>query len=118
MAANFEISVDKKSEGFGVKLVGDFDATSAYELIYAIKKLSEDIVKISIHTDGLKNLSPFGLDVFHKSMSPLDYRSRKIVFTGNKASHISREIPRTVSAGRIRRRFGDHDEGQVPTGRR
>jgi hypothetical protein len=38
-------------------------------------------VKISIHTDGLKNLSPFGLDVFHKSMSPLDDRSRKIVFT-------------------------------------
>jgi stage II sporulation protein AA (anti-sigma F factor antagonist) len=94
MAANFEISVDKKSEGFGLNLVGDFDATSAYELIYAIKKLPEDIVKISIHTDGLKNLSPFGLDVFHKNMSPLDYRSRKIVFTGNKASHISPGDPR------------------------
>jgi hypothetical protein len=39
MAANFEISGDKKSEGFSLKLVGDFDATSAYELIYAIKKL-------------------------------------------------------------------------------
>ena len=77
-----------------MKLVGDFDATSAYELIYAIKKLSEDIVKISIHTDGLKNLSPFGLDVFHKNMSPLDYRSRKIVFTGNKASRVSPGDPR------------------------
>ena len=27
------------SDGFGLKLEGDFDATSAYELIYAIKKL-------------------------------------------------------------------------------
>ena len=89
MAANFEISVDKNSEGFGLKLMGDFDATSAYELIYAIKKLPEDILKISIHTDGLKDISPFGLDVFHKNMNPLDYRSRKIVFTGDKASHIS-----------------------------
>ncbi len=89
MAANFEISVDKKSEGFGLKLVGDFDATSAYELIYAIKKLPEDVVRISIHTDGLKSISPFGLDVFRKNMSPQDYRARKIVFTGNKAAHIS-----------------------------
>jgi hypothetical protein len=89
MASNFGMPVDKKSDTFGLKLAGDFDATSAYELIYAIKKLPENIVKISIHTDGLKSISPFGLDVFHRNMSPLDNPSRKIVFTGNKASHIS-----------------------------
>jgi stage II sporulation protein AA (anti-sigma F factor antagonist) len=89
MASNFEVSVDKKSKGFALKLVGDFDATSAYELIYAIKKLPEDILKIFIHTDGLKDISPFGLEVFHRNMSPLDGLSRKLVFTGNKASHIS-----------------------------
>jgi len=89
MASNFEVSVDKKSEGFGLKLVGDFDATSAYELIYAIKKLPKDNLKIFIHTDGLKDISPFGLAVFHRNMSPYGARSRKLVFTGNKASHIS-----------------------------
>jgi len=89
MASNFEVSVDKKSKGFGLKLVGDFDATSAYELIYAIKKLPEDITKIFIHTDGLKDIYPFGLDVFHRNISPLDGPYRKLVFTGNKASHIS-----------------------------
>jgi len=89
MASNFGISVDKLSDGFSLKLVGDFDATSAYELIYAIKKLPDNILRISIHTNGLKNISPFGLDVFHRNMSPLDGHSEKIVFTGNKASHIS-----------------------------
>ena len=89
MAPNFEISVDKKSNGYGLNLVGDFDATSAYELIYAIKTLPDDIIRISIHTDGLKTISPLGLDVFHRNMSPLDGQSKKIVFTGNKASHIS-----------------------------
>lgn len=88
MASNFEVSVDKMGKGFGLKLVGDFDATSAYELIYAIKKLPEDILKIFIHTDGLKDISPFGLAVFHRNMSPLDRQSRKIVFTGNRAAHI------------------------------
>ena len=48
MASNFGIAVDKNSDGFGLKLAGDFDATSAYELIYAIKKLPENIVKITI----------------------------------------------------------------------
>jgi hypothetical protein len=88
MASNFEINVDKISDGFGLELEGDFDATSAYELIYAIKKLPNDILRISIHTDGLKNISPFGLAVFHRNMSPFAGHSKKIVFTGNKASSI------------------------------
>ena len=96
MAANFEISEDKKSEILGLKLVGDFDGTSAHELIYAIKKLPKEILKISIHTDGLKHISPFGVDVFHKNMSPLDGRPRKIVFTGNLAYHLSPRDPWTA----------------------
>jgi hypothetical protein len=89
MASNFGITVDKASDGFGLKLAGDFDATSAYELIYAIKKLPEDTVKISIHTHSLKNIYPFGLDVFHRFMSSLNGQSTKIVFTGNNASQLS-----------------------------
>ncbi len=89
MASNFGIAIDKNSDGFGLKLAGDFDATSAYELINAIKKLPEDAVKISIHTNGLKNIYPFGLDVFHKFMSSRNGQSTKIVFTGNNASQLS-----------------------------
>ena len=77
MASNFGIAINKTSDGFGLKLAGDFDATSAYELIYAIKKLPEDIAKISIYTNGLKSIFPFGLDVFHRNMSPLDGESRE-----------------------------------------
>ena len=88
MAANFGIAVDKHSGGFGLKLAGDFDATSAYELIYAIKKLPEDTVTISIYTNGLKNIHPFGLDVFHRFMSSLNGQSTHIVFTGNNASRL------------------------------
>ena len=58
MASNFGISVDKISDGFGLKLAGDFDATSAWELIYAIKKFPEDGIKVAIFTDGLRH-TPF-----------------------------------------------------------
>jgi hypothetical protein len=84
MASNFGIVVDKNSDGSILKLAGDFDATSAYELIYAIKKLLEDNVKITIYTNELKNTHPFGLDVFHRHKSSLNGQSTKIVFTGNK----------------------------------
>ena len=89
MASNFGIAIDKNSDGFGLKLAGDFDATSAYELIYAIKKLPEDTVKLSIYTNGLKTIHPFGLDIFHKFMRSLNGQSAKIVFTGNNASYLS-----------------------------
>jgi len=72
MASNFGITIDKNSGGFGLRLAGDFDATSAYELIYAIKKLPEDTVKISVYTNGLESIYPFGLDVLHRYRSPLN----------------------------------------------
>ena len=88
MASNFGITIDRNSDGFGLKLAGDFDATSAYELIYAIKKLPEGTEKISIYTNGLINIYPYGLDVFHRYLSSLNGQSTKIVFTGNHATQL------------------------------
>ena len=89
MASNFGIAIDKKGYDFILKLEGDFDVTSAYELIYAIKKLSEEAVTISIYTNGLKSIHPSGLDVFHRHMMPLSSLSTKIVLTGDNASKLS-----------------------------
>ncbi len=89
MASNFEIAVDRTSNAYVLKLEGDFDATSAYELIYAIKKLPAEAAKIAIHTNGLKNIYPFGVDVFHRFMRSLNGQSGKIVFTGHRVSQLS-----------------------------
>ena len=97
MASNFGISVDKISDGFGLKLAGDFDATSAWELIYAKKKVPEDGIKVAIFTDGLKDILPFGLLVFHRFMRTLNGQSTRIVFTGNNASLLSSENPSQLS---------------------
>ena len=89
MASNFGLAIDRNSDGFGLKLAGDFDVTSVHELIYAIEKLPEDTVKLYIYTNGLKTIHPFGLDIFHKFMHSLNGQSAKIVFTGNFASQLS-----------------------------
>lgn len=88
MASNFGITVDKINDGFGLVLEGDFDATSAYELVYAIKKLPEDTLKFYIYTNGLKNITPSGLDVLHRYMRCLNGQTAKHVFTGNSASQL------------------------------
>jgi anti-anti-sigma regulatory factor len=97
MASNFGLAIDRNSDGFGLQLAGDFDGTSAYELIYAIKKLPEDTVKLYIYTNGLKTIHSFGLDVFHKFMRSLNGQSAKIVFTGTIASRLSPRNSRLIS---------------------
>jgi hypothetical protein len=52
MASNFDISIDKNSDGYDLKLTGDFDGKSAYEQIYALKKLPQDGRRLNIHTNG------------------------------------------------------------------
>ena len=89
MASNFEITIDKTSDGFGLKLTGDFDATSAYELIYAIKKLPEKARRLDIYTNDLKNINPFGLDVFQRFIKFSGINSAKIVFNGKYALMLS-----------------------------
>jgi hypothetical protein len=58
MASNFGIGIHKNSTGFGLKLAGNFDGTSAYELICAIKKLPKETAKICIY------LTPFWPECF------------------------------------------------------
>ena len=89
MASNFEIAVVRNSNVSVLKLEGDFDATSAYELIYAIKKLPEEATRIVIQTSGLKNVYPFGVEVFERFMRSLNGHSARIAFTGNRVSQLS-----------------------------
>ncbi|MRR08382.1 MAG: hypothetical protein EG828_15965 [Deltaproteobacteria bacterium] len=107
MASNFGITIDKNSAEYRLKLEGDFDATSAWELIYAIKKLPEDALKVAITTDGLKDLHPFGLHVFHRILRSLNGQSTRIVFVGSNASRLSPSNSRLVSYRRADREMNE-----------
>ena len=93
MASNFGIRISEKNDGFILKLDGDFDITSAYELIYAIKKLPGDTVKIHVNTNGLKKIHPSGLDVLSGYINSLDDLSARIYFVGHNASQLFFENP-------------------------
>jgi anti-anti-sigma regulatory factor len=90
MASNFKILVHRNSESLHLKLVGDFDGTSAHELINTIKKYSTGIGKIFVHTSGVKKVHSFGRDIFRKSFS-FGSRSINLIFTGEAGAEIAPE---------------------------
>ena len=94
MASNFRILLQQKSDNLHVKLCGDFDGSSAYELIHAIKNLKGNPRNIYIHTSRLSCLYPFGLDVFKKNWNS-DNLTHSLTFTGlfgNKLASVGSRI--------------------------
>jgi hypothetical protein len=85
MASNFEIGLNRSEDLIVMNLEGDFDATSAYELIYAI------------YTNGLKSIYPAGIDVFRRLMHDLNHRPRKIALKGHHATRLWPENLRVAS---------------------
>jgi hypothetical protein len=89
MATNFRIAVHRNSENLHLKLIGDFDGNSAFELLDAIRSHSHHPSRIFIHTNGLKAVEPFGLDVFHTHFDLLKGESIELVFTGKNAATLA-----------------------------
>jgi len=69
MAAIFQILSYKTRNSFHLKLNGDFDGNSAYELINALREHGAEFFQIFIDTNNLKTIHPFGRAVFQKNLS-------------------------------------------------
>jgi len=92
MASNFRISAHRNSENLHLKLTGDFDGSSAMQLMNVLKKNANNgIFKIIIHTSCLNYIHPFGLDTFHKHLPELNGNTGRLLFTGEKATRMAPE---------------------------
>ncbi|MFZ0451694.1 MAG: hypothetical protein WAL98_20850 [Desulfatiglandaceae bacterium] len=89
MASNFRVLIHRNDDNLHLKLVGDFDGTSAYELLDYIRKHYPKFSTIFIHTDCLKRLIPFGVSVFNSHLGGLDKKRMRLVFTGENAAQFS-----------------------------
>jgi len=91
MASNFKIASHRKSENLHLKLMGDFDGSSAWQLLNLLKKSSNGFHKVIIHTSCLYNIYPFGLHTFHQIIGDLKGGQTHLLFTGGNANQISPE---------------------------
>ena len=85
MATNFRITVHRNGENLHLKLTGDFDGTSAHELLNILKKRADHTSRALIHTGSLRSIHPFGLKVFHANLDVLKGKSVELIFTGEHA---------------------------------
>ena len=91
MAKNFRVLTKESSDqSMALQLFGDFDGSSACELIDVLDESVKKTFKVAIDTDGLKTINTFGLNVFLPRMSLLNNTRADIEVTG-RFSEIFRE---------------------------
>ena len=88
MASNFKIYSFKTSDSLHLKLSGDFDGSSAYELINTIADDGKGLYEIFINTNNLKKIHPYGIDVFQKRLGALKKQIHGITFIGRNGHAI------------------------------
>ena len=88
MALNFQISFYRNKESLYIKLDGDFDGSSAHELLNALLEKGPDFKHIRIDTNDLKKIYPFGRNVFEKNFRPLRKQLNNIIFAGENKHYI------------------------------
>ncbi|MBW2096844.1 MAG: hypothetical protein JRI80_18435 [Deltaproteobacteria bacterium] len=89
MAENFKILIHRNDDNLHLKLVGDFDGSSAHQLLNQLMKYSPKFSTTFINTDCLGNLIPFGLSVFKNNLNPLKKRRFHLIFTGDNAAQFT-----------------------------
>jgi anti-anti-sigma regulatory factor len=89
MASNFKISIHRNSDNLHLRLVGDFDGTSAHQLLNTLKVNSRGASNVFIHTNCLKRIHPFGSNVFRRNLDQINKDNLRLVFTGEHSQQLA-----------------------------
>ena len=82
MASIFQIISYKNKDSLYLRLSGDFDEYSTHDLINTLKKYDTSFWDITIDTNNLKSVHPFGRDVFQKNLNGINRQLENLIFVG------------------------------------
>jgi hypothetical protein len=68
---------------------GDFDGSSAHQLLCVLGENRNKVRRVFLHTNGLKEIHPFGKAVFQNNLNDFNGKKADLVFTGNKGPEIA-----------------------------
>lgn len=88
MASNFVINQNRKHGNLYIELKGDFDGSSAMQLLVCLNNCPSGTNRIIINTDGLKDIHAFGRMVFKKNYPPWRGKNRNIIFAGENRKNL------------------------------
>ena len=86
MASNFRILTRRSNGDLHLKLKGDFDGSSAFELIHTLNTYNGKVGKIVVDTSSLARIHPFGMDVFLENCTLIRKSSHTLCFVGKYAN--------------------------------
>ena len=89
MALNFKINIKRTNDNLRLHLMGDFDGSSAFELIHTIRDNQKNSKCVQIDTCKLQRVFPFGQDVFNHHLLNVKDKRIRIEFIGPNALQIS-----------------------------
>jgi anti-anti-sigma regulatory factor len=89
MATNFKIHMKSDRDSVLIRLSGDFDGSSALELLHMLSLRCNGKRKVIIHTGALGEIHPFGRDTFLNNLSRLNGKSIHLRFEGEKSAQIT-----------------------------
>jgi hypothetical protein len=89
MASNFKVFTTRNCNTLHLKLMGDFDGTSAFQVLDVLKKNCFGAQRVIFHTNSLAHIHPFGIRVFQHNLSEIERNSLQLCFTGDNAAAIA-----------------------------
>lgn len=89
MASNFKIFSFETSDSLHLKLEGDFDGSSALELINTLEEYGVGFRQILIDTNDLKTIYPFGRNMFQKNLGRFNKKLNRLIFIGANEHNIA-----------------------------
>lgn len=91
MGSNFKIHVHRRGDRLRLKLAGDLDGESAWQIINLLEENSSGIKKVAIDTNGLTRIYLFGRNMFSKNFYRINKLYSSIIFTGGKSNQMTPE---------------------------
>lgn len=88
MAINFRVFQHQTAENLHLKLKGDFDGTSALELLNILETVSSETASVFINTSALNKIHPFGREVFRRNLHKLKSIRRRLKVIGDPSTKI------------------------------
>jgi anti-anti-sigma regulatory factor len=88
MASNFQIYSFKTRDSLHIKLTGDFDGSSAHELINTLENNNKSYYQIFVDTSDLKTIYPFGKMVLEKKFGSINKKSNNLILIGKNVNEL------------------------------
>jgi hypothetical protein len=89
MRSIFRIHVHSSSDSVHLKLEGDFNGSSAYELLDVLKKNCRWATRAFIHTSNISSVHPSARMILETNLGALDGRCLPLFFTGEHADQLA-----------------------------